>query len=282
MISSSTSKASALAPPPPRRASASLPRRPSWWRARHSLGGHAVNGRQPRRSTAAQTRSRTSGGAVSSHRGDLVLEGFSDQPLHDEERIADHRRIGAELEHARHRRPVFPCAHRTENRVLGSHVVRQAGGPLPKAACAGCGRDPRADRSRWNDRSRVGPRGGSPRRPRGTAGAPESFARDRAPRCYPRTAFTVSASRRTPSSISAGDSAQNGRRRKRSPPPSGKNARPSARFRPRFAASRADGGRRHALGQRQRDEEAAVGARGHGVGHVACRARARHASSRGA
>src|SRR5215467_13495899 len=48
---------------------------------------------------------------------------------------------------------------------------------------------------------------------------------------------TLSARRRSPSSISSGESAQNGRRTNRSPPPSGKNARPSARLSSRFAAS---------------------------------------------
>ncbi len=84
---------------------------------------------------------------------------------------------------------------------------------------------------------------------------------------YPRLASTLSDSRRTPSLISAGVSAQNGRRRNRSPPPFGKNARPSARFNDTLRSLGAEGAGQHTLRQRERDEEAAIGARVDRVGH---------------
>src|SRR6185436_8218867 len=55
--------------------------------------------------------------------------------------------------------------------------------------------------------------------------------------CYFLTSFTTSANRFTPSAICAGVSAQNGNLRNLSPPPFGKNASPSARFRFFFAAA---------------------------------------------
>jgi hypothetical protein len=90
---------------------------------RHQRGRHAMHRREradPLRAHQLANGARRRGEPI----GHPILECLADQALHQEEGIADHRRIGAQLEDPRHRRARMPAADRRQDRVLARHVVR--------------------------------------------------------------------------------------------------------------------------------------------------------------